>query len=75
MAEVERYGELSRDKDAVNERWDEQNRLLLESQERLVREITEEYEAKLLVRLCLGRIDVFVFLLINSLFLPHKLSL
>ncbi len=52
MAELERYAELSREKDLLNERWDEQHTLLVESHERVVQEITEEYEARLQVSLC-----------------------
>ena len=50
MAELERYAELSREKDLLNERWDEQHTLLVESHERVVQEITEEYEARIQVR-------------------------
>ena len=49
MAELERYAELSREKDLLNERWDEQHTLLVESHERVVQEITEEYEARIQV--------------------------
>ena len=50
MAELERFAELSREKDLLNERWDEQHTLLVESHERVVQEITEEYEARIQVR-------------------------
>ena len=35
------------EKELLNERWDEQNSLLVESHERLVQELTDEYEYKL----------------------------
>ena len=38
MAEVERYQQLMEEKELLNERWDEQNSLLVESHERLVQE-------------------------------------
>ncbi|KIY91646.1 WD repeat-containing protein 65 [Monoraphidium neglectum] len=47
MTEVERYSSLLQEKEALNERWDEQNALLVESHERVIAELTEEYEAKL----------------------------
>lgn len=47
MAEVERYQQLAQEKEALNERWDEQNSLLVESHERVIAELTEDYEAKL----------------------------
>lgn len=34
MAEVERYQQLMEEKELLNERWDEQNSLLVESHER-----------------------------------------
>ena len=47
MAELERYAELSREKDLLNERWDEQHTVLVESHERVVQEITQEYEIRI----------------------------
>eukprot|EP00967_Tisochrysis_lutea_P113131 scaffold179357_cov19-Tisochrysis_lutea.AAC.5 len=47
MAEVERFQQLAQEKEALNERWDEQNSLLVESHERVIAELTEDYEAKL----------------------------
>ena len=47
MAEVERYQALVQEKELLNERWDEQNGLLVDSHERVIAELTEDYEAKL----------------------------
>jgi len=47
MAEVERFQQLAQEKEALNERWDEQNSLLVESHERVIAELTEDYEGKL----------------------------
>ena len=47
MAEVERYQALVPEKELLNERWDEQNGLLVDSHERVIAELTEDYEAKL----------------------------
>ena len=47
MAEVERFQALSQEKELLNERWDEQNSLLVESHERVIAELTEDYESKL----------------------------
>lgn len=47
MAEVERYTQLNSEKELLNERWDEQNSLLVESHERVIAELTDDYEAKL----------------------------
>ena len=47
MGEVERYHALQQEKELLNERWDEQNALLVESHERVILELTEEYEEKL----------------------------
>ena len=47
MGEVERYQELMQEKELLNQKWDEQNALLVESHERVIQELTEEYEAKL----------------------------
>lgn len=49
MAEVERYQELTREKELLNEKWDEQNSLLVEQHERVIAEVTDEYEMKLQV--------------------------
>lgn len=38
---------LAAEKEALAERWDEQNSLLVESHERVIGELTEDYEAKL----------------------------
>lgn len=38
---------LAAEKEALAERWDEQNALLVESHERVIAELTEDYEAKL----------------------------
>ncbi len=43
MGEVERYQLLQEEKELINERWDEQNSLLVENHERLVQELTDEY--------------------------------
>jgi cilia- and flagella-associated protein 57 len=48
MAEVERYQTLLQEKEMLNQKWDEQNATLVEAHERVVQEITEELEAKLL---------------------------
>ena len=52
MGEVERYQELAREKELLTERWDQQNSLLVESHERVVQELTQEFEQKLQVRAC-----------------------
>ncbi len=49
-AEAERYEELLRDKEALNERWDEQNKQLLLQHERLLEEVTADCDAKVQVR-------------------------
>ena len=49
MGEVERYQELAREKELLTERWDQQNSLLVESHERVVQELTQEFEQKLQV--------------------------
>ena len=49
-AEAERYEELLRDKEALNERWDEQNKHLLLQHERLLEEVTADCDAKMQVR-------------------------
>ena len=36
MTEVERYQQLLQEKELLNERWDEQNSLLVESHERVI---------------------------------------
>ena len=41
MSEVERYHQLQQEKEMLNERWDEQNSLLVESHERVIQELTE----------------------------------
>lgn len=48
MAEVERYQTLLQEKELLNQKWDEQNATLVEAHERVVQEITEELEAKVL---------------------------
>ena len=48
-ADAERYDVLLRDKEALNERWDEQNKQLLQQQEQLLEEVTAECEAKVQV--------------------------
>ena len=45
--QVERYHQLQAEKEMLNDRWDEQNSLLVESHERVIQELTEEYEEKL----------------------------
>ena len=52
-AEAERYEELLRDKEALNERWDEQNKQLLLQHERLLEEVTADCDAKVQVRCCI----------------------
>ena len=47
MSEMERYQILQQDKDLMSARLNEQNALLIESHERVIQELTEEYEAKL----------------------------
>ena len=49
MGEVERYQELAREKELLTERWDQQNSLLVESHERVIQELTQEFEQKLQV--------------------------
>lgn len=48
MTEVERYQTLLQEKELLNQKWDEQNATLVEAHEKVVQEITEELEAKLL---------------------------
>jgi cilia- and flagella-associated protein 57 len=48
MTEVERYQTLLQEKELLNQKWDEQNATLVEAHEKVVHEITEELEAKLL---------------------------
>jgi cilia- and flagella-associated protein 57 len=48
MAEVERYQALLQEKELLNHKWDEQNATLVEAHEKVVQEITEELEAKLM---------------------------
>lgn len=48
MGEVERYQTLLQEKELLNQKWDEQNATLVEAHEKVVHEITEELEAKLL---------------------------
>ena len=48
MTEVERYQTLLQEKEVLNQKWDEQNATLVEAHEKVVQEITEELEAKLL---------------------------
>lgn len=47
LAEVERYQALVAEKDILNEKWDQQNTLLVERHDRVVEELTEEFSAKL----------------------------
>lgn len=47
MGEVERYQELAREKELLNDRWDEQNQMLVENHERVIQEVTQDYEQKL----------------------------
>lgn len=49
LAESERYEELLRDKGALNERWDEQNKQLLQQHEQLLEEVTAECDDKVQV--------------------------
>lgn len=56
MGEVERYQELAREKELLTERWDQQNSLLVESHERVIQELTQEFEQKLQV--CSGQLKV-----------------
>ena len=42
-----RYQALTRERDLLNSRWDEQNALLVQSHERVIQDLTEEYEQKL----------------------------
>ena len=42
-----RYQALTRERDALNSRWDEQHNLLVQSHERVIQDLTEEYEQKL----------------------------
>ncbi len=49
-AETERLEGVLRDKAELNARWDEQNRALVEGHERVVHEVTTEFEGKLAVR-------------------------
>lgn len=44
---MERYQQLVHEKELLNERWDEQNSLLVESHERVIAELTDDYENKL----------------------------
>lgn len=47
MGEVERYQGLVKERDQLNTRWDEQNNLLVQSHERVIQDLTEEYDQKL----------------------------
>ena len=49
-AGTERLEGVLRDKAALNVKWDEQNHALVEGHERVVHEVTVEFEAKLTVR-------------------------
>ena len=49
-AGTERLEGVLRDKAALNAKWDEQNHALVEGHERVVHEVTVEFEAKLAVR-------------------------
>ena len=51
LAESERYEELLRDKEALNERWDEQNKQLLQQHEQLLEEVTADCDDKVQVSL------------------------
>jgi len=42
-----RYQALTRERDLLNSKWDEQNSLLVQSHERVIQDLTEEYEQKL----------------------------
>lgn len=50
MAEQERYDELLRKKEALNDQWDEQNKQLLARHEQLLEEVTAECNARVQVR-------------------------
>ena len=47
MGEVDRYQGLVKERDQLNARWDEQNNLLVQSHERVIQDLTEEYDQKL----------------------------
>ena len=47
MAEVEAHQKMEREKEELNEKWDEQNAQLVDGHERLVQELTDDYEYKL----------------------------
>ncbi len=49
-AGTERLEGVLRDKAALNAKWDEQNHALVDGHERVVHEVTVEFEAKLAVR-------------------------
>lgn len=55
-AEVERYDELLRDKEALNVRWDEQNKQLLLQHEHLLEAVTADCDAKVQVRCSMRRL-------------------
>ena len=46
LAEADKNEELSREKEALNESWDEQNRQLLAQHEQLLEELTADFAAK-----------------------------
>ena len=46
LAEADKYEELLREKEALNESWDEQNRQLLVQHEQLLEEVTADFTAK-----------------------------
>lgn len=50
VAEQERYDELLREKEALNDQWDEQNKQLLARHEQLLEEVTADCNAKVQVR-------------------------
>ena len=47
MTDQCRYQALTRERDLLNSKWDEQNSLLVQSHERVIQDLTEEYEQKL----------------------------
>lgn len=49
-AETERQGELVREREALNARWDEQNRQLLQRHEQLLEEANADFTAQLQAR-------------------------
>ena len=49
LSEIQRYEELVRDKEALNAHWDDQTKQLVDSHDKLLQEVTDDFTAKLQV--------------------------